>query len=98
MLLLWMGCATEPCSPHYYENFGEGFLIQNCQGCHASTTTDRAGAPVEFSFDSYTDVLTHKQAIVREIQENTMPPMGGLDEDEREAALEWLSCTIQEEE
>ena len=98
MILLWIGCATEPCSPYFYENFGAGFLIQNCQGCHASGTVDRAGAPAEFFFDSYADVMTHKEVILREIEENTMPPMGGLADDEREAALEWLHCAQPMEE
>ncbi len=97
ILLLWIGCASEPCSPYFYENFGEGFLIQNCQGCHAREAVNRAGAPLEVSFDTYDDVMTHKEAILREIEESTMPPMGGLAADEREAALTWLTCATPEE-
>ena len=30
-----------------YDTFGEGFFTQYCQGCHASTTAERYGAPAD---------------------------------------------------
>ena len=51
---------------------------------------------MEYTFDSFEEVMTHKDSIIREIEENTMPPMGGLADDEREAALSWLTCIVEE--
>ena len=42
-------CAEAPVVT--WETFGEGFLRENCQGCHASSVVDRAGAPVDVTFD-----------------------------------------------
>ena len=36
-------CADAPVVT--YETFGAGFLLENCQSCHASTAPDRKGAP-----------------------------------------------------
>ena len=98
VLGLGLGCApipseeSEDCAGLYYENFGENFLRENCQGCHASTAQDREGAPVGISFDSRADVLTHLPAIISEMQEGTMPPAGGVPEEEHAAFELWLSC------
>lgn len=47
-----------------WDNFGRGFLVENCQGCHASASLDRHEAPLEFVFDTPEDVVTHRQAIL----------------------------------
>jgi hypothetical protein len=55
-----------------YTNFGEGFLRENCQGCHASTTADRYGAPDTVVFDTrdaanrfYSPSSTHQDVLNR---------------------------------
>lgn len=98
MWLLIVSCASsedvvvEECSPLYYENFGRGFLTENCQGCHAQHSTDREGAPDNIYFDNEESVLLWRESIVQEIEAETMPPAGGLTPELRSAALEWLSC------
>ena len=97
MIMLWiLGCGVpdvaEECSPLYYENFGAGFITENCQGCHAREAIDREGAPADIYFDDVSDIFMHKDIIVYELQELSMPPAGGIVEEERDAAIEWLSC------
>ena len=82
----------EECSPFYYENFGAGFMTEHCQGCHAHSAGDREGAPQEVSFDDVSSILEHRDIIIDEIKEETMPPAGGISIEERDAALEWLNC------
>lgn len=99
MILFWiLACGTEEvptgaeCSPFYYENFGAGFLTEHCQGCHAGDAFDREGAPQHVSFDDVSSILEHRETIIYEIEEETMPPAGGIELEEREAAIEWLRC------
>ena len=99
MMLLWMfACGTEEvvsveeCSPFYYENFGAGFMTEHCQGCHAEGAVDREGAPASISFDDVSSILEHRETIMFEIEEETMPPAGGITQEERSVAIEWLNC------
>lgn len=99
MIVLWMlacgGVSSadgEECSPFYYENFGAGFMTEHCQGCHADGATDREGAPQAIFFDDVSSILEHRDTIIYEIEEETMPPAGGITEEERAAAVEWLNC------
>jgi len=97
MMIFWlMACSTqtldEECSPLYYENFGAAFLTENCQGCHAQEARDREGAPSAVFFDTKADVLSQLDVMIAEIEMQTMPPAGGLSEEELSAALEWLNC------
>ena len=99
MMLLWiLACGPKSdvqegdCSPFYYENFGAGFVTENCQGCHAQSADDREGAPQEVSFDDISSILDHRDLIIYEIEEETMPPAGGIPTEDRDAALEWLNC------
>ena len=43
-------CADAPALT--WDTFGQGFLIAQCDGCHASTSPDRHEAPLEVVFDS----------------------------------------------
>ena len=67
-------------------------MTENCQGCHAHSAVDREGAPQEVSFDDISSILEHRDIIIYEIEEETMPPAGGIPIEERDAALEWLRC------
>lgn len=99
MFLMIIGCAQQQkdtCTDLYYENFGADFLQENCQGCHASEAYDREGAPADVYFDTKEDVRTHVQRIIVEMEEETMPPAGGLYQDELEAFRLWLSCLEEE--
>ncbi len=103
MLLVWLlactgagdtgdACADAPVVT--YETFGAGFLRQNCQACHASTTLDRAGAPAEVTFDTVDEAWTWKERILERaaVDPPTMPPMGGTTEDDRAKLTFWLTC------
>lgn len=96
-ILFGAACAeqeagAQECSPFYYENFGAGFLTENCQGCHALNAQDRRGAPLNVSFDDENSILSHREIVITELEQEEMPPAGGLSEAEREVALEWLYC------
>lgn len=76
-----------------WENFGSGFTTESCQACHASTATDRQGAPEAVVFDTEEDVLAHADSILgRVIDTMDMPPQGGVTEDDRYLVEVWLSC------
>lgn len=77
-----------------WDNFGRGFLVENCQGCHASASLDRHDAPLEFVFDTPEDVVTHRQAIL-DIAAGIfpqMPPAGGVAAEDRARLEAWLTC------
>lgn len=77
-----------------YNNFGGGFMTENCQGCHASTTEDRYGAPEGVTFDTVEEVWAWSERIlVRSAGDSaTMPPAGGVSEDDRTKLGWWLVC------
>lgn len=85
-------CATAPVST--WENFGAGFFTQECQSCHASESPERNGAPDVVTFDSEEEVLA-QVALVLEVatgEEPTMPPEGGVREEDRYMLEAWLRC------
>ena len=76
-----------------YENFGEGFMLTHCQGCHASDTPERFDAPESVTFDTEEDIALWRESIVRVIfTDASMPPAGGLTEEELTLAEIWLEC------
>lgn len=83
-----------------WSNFGEGFLIENCQTCHASTTNDRHDAPDSVVFDTLADVKDQRDAILNAAtgDDPYMPPQGGVSDDDRERLQIWLTCWIDEDE
>ena len=42
-----------------WANFGEGWLLQECQGCHGSAVTTRHDAPVDMTFDTVDQAWAH---------------------------------------
>lgn len=85
-------CADAPVVT--YANFGEGFMTQHCQACHATTTPDRHGAPESVTFDDEASVDQWSDRIVARSlgEEPTMPPQGGVSEDDRYLLEVWLTC------
>jgi hypothetical protein len=81
-----------------WETFAEGFLRTYCQGCHASTTLDRQGAPLHVAFDTEEQALAVGDAILRVAASETptMPPNGGPDPADREKLRLWLTCFAAE--
>lgn len=85
-------CAAAPVVT--YETFGSGFMTQNCQTCHASTSPDRNDAPEEVTFDTVEDCWTWSERILARAagEAPTMPPMGGTTADDRYKLEVWLTC------
>ncbi len=76
-------------------NWVGAFLLTQCQGCHASTAPDRYGAPPTVSFDTEEAAIAQAAAISRTILESaSMPPAGGLTDDERCLLGQWVACYI----
>ncbi|MCB9742394.1 MAG: hypothetical protein H6740_07340 [Alphaproteobacteria bacterium] len=77
-----------------YDNFGQGFITHMCQGCHASTTPNRYGAPEDTTFDTVEEVWAWSDRILARStgDEPTMPPAGGTNEDDRTKLEWWLRC------
>ena len=77
-----------------WDNFGDGFVTENCQTCHASTTEDRNGAPDSVTFDTREETLSHAGSILTVVAGDTptMPPQGGVSEDDRLLVSYWLTC------
>ncbi len=77
-----------------WNNFGQGFITEACQGCHASNTPDRYGAPETVVFD--TVEVTWQQAdrvLARATGDYpTMPPLGGTLQSDVQKLEYWLRC------
>jgi len=88
----------ESCGPETplvsWGTFGQGFVLTNCQGCHASTATDRHDAPAHIVFDTPEDVEKHSAAILAAVGSDvpTMPPAGGVLDQDRVRLRIWLKC------
>lgn len=102
ILLLLLSCASDAddtgvCAQPTvtWESFGQGFLITHCQGCHASTSPQRYDAPEGISFDTQEQAAALESSIARTVlEQESMPPAGGLNEDERALLQAWLDCGI----
>ncbi|MDP2307210.1 MAG: hypothetical protein Q8P18_14385 [Pseudomonadota bacterium] len=77
-----------------YETFGAGFVEENCQSCHASTSLDRQGAPSFVVFDTVDDVWALDERILQVAVPDPpmMPPQGGTTADDRAKLEIWLTC------
>ena len=76
-----------------WAGFGEAFFAGRCASCHAATAPDRFGAPEAVTFDSEEEVLLLLDAVQRVILDDaTMPPGGGLHEDELRELQRYLDC------
>lgn len=77
-----------------WDDFGHGFVLTHCQGCHASTSPERHGAPESVVFDTEQDVLDQAEAVLRVVVDSpTMPPAGGVTDGEKELLRTWLICS-----
>lgn len=102
LLILFLACASDapdtgPCAQPTvtWESFGQSFLITHCQGCHASTSPQRYGAPEGISFDTQEQAAELQESIERTVlSQESMPPAGGLNEDEKALLAQWLACEI----
>ncbi len=86
-------CADAPL-PTTWDNFGRSFVTQHCQPCHASTSLDRQYAPAEVTFDTEEQSWAWADRILARAaaDDATMPPQGGVEEDDRYLLEVWLTC------
>jgi uncharacterized membrane protein len=89
--------SAETCDDAPYadwNSFGHGFVIENCQACHAAEGDGRQGAPEDVRFDTPDDVWVRAdRVLVRAAAEPpSMPPMGGTSESDRVLLRAWLEC------
>jgi hypothetical protein len=77
-----------------WANFGQGYINHNCQSCHAEASPDRRDAPDDVTFDDQDDAVAMKPLIlgVASREEPTMPPEGGVDDEDRLKMEIWLRC------
>ena len=90
-------CSEQPTVT--YDTFGRGFLATYCDGCHGSEVAGdtRQGAPPEVVFDSregaemFADRILARAA-PEDGSEPTMPPVGGVTDEDRDRVTVWLTC------
>ncbi len=77
-----------------WNTFGQSFILHNCQGCHASYTENRHDAPEDVTFDSVDQVWTLADRVLARATGDsaTMPPQGGVTDDDRTRLEWWLLC------
>ncbi len=80
------GCARDLT----WQNFAAGFFASYCTSCHSTDAADRHGATVGVDFDSEAEVDV--SAVQRVLDAGTMPPGGGLTDDDLVLIDEWLGC------
>ena len=88
-------CTTNP--PLTWENFGFGFLDDQCNGCHSHfhEGDDRSGAPVGVDFDSWDLTLQWAERIhIRSVESQTMPPASVMNPSDRVMLDEWMRCEV----
>ncbi len=90
---------THPCpqggTTLTYENFGQAFVDQWCEPCHASSAPSRNGAPPNVTFDTHAQVLQWRDRIFARAADNnsSMPPgPDGPPDDDRHKLADWLAC------
>lgn len=88
-------CADAPVVT--WDNFGAGFILQECQPCHASTTANRQDAPENVTFDTVDQTWAWADRVLARAASEpaTMPPQGGVDEDDRVLLEVWLLCAAE---
>ena len=78
-----------------WDNWAKSMIITHCQGCHASVSPNRYGAPLAIHFD-------HKEAAydladriyIRVLDTQDMPPAGGILEEDLYLLDIWLRCSV----
>ena len=90
--------SNEDCAqvPWNYNNVGAPFMRTWCTSCHHGDLPEgeRADAPSTINLDTYSDVITHLERIsARSLSDPpTMPPAGGVPEEELQRLREWIIC------
>ena len=79
-----------------WTNFGQGFLLTHCVGCHSSLLGEgeRGGAPMGADFETQEQVQAWLGPIYsRSGDDNTtMPPVDSIASEDRYVLGDWLAC------
>ena len=77
-----------------WNNFGQGFIREACQGCHATDVPDRYGAPEDVVFDTVEVTWAQADRVLARATGDfpSMPPLGGTHESDRVKLEYWLVC------
>jgi len=91
--------ATDPCEgvpALSWESFGHGFLLSHCDGCHAAEAPNRYDAPEDVVFDTPEQAWAWAERILARAAADppSMPPNGGVSEDDRTRLSWWLTCGV----
>ena len=107
VVLLLLSCSTSPdtgadtaddtcaeAAVTNWNNFGASFLTHQCQSCHASGAPNRYDAPEDVHFDTVEEAWDWADRILARAtgEAPSMPPEGGVDEDDRTRLSWWLIC------
>ena len=78
-----------------WNNFGRGFILEACQGCHATDVPDRYGAPEDVVFDTVEVTWAQADRILARAtgEYPSMPPLGGTHATDRAKLEYWLRCS-----
>ena len=86
-------CDDAP--PVTWNNWVQSMLITHCQGCHASTSPSRYGAPLAIHFDHEQAAIDQADRIyMRVLHNQDMPPAGGILEADLYFLDVWLRCSV----
>ena len=88
--------ACDAAVPLTWDTFGEGFLLEACNGCHAADAPDRHDAPADVTFDTAAQAWAWRDRILARATgaAPTMPPQGGVTDDDRTRLYWWLGCGV----
>jgi len=77
-------------------DFGAPLLFTWCTGCHSSAVPekDRRGAPLTVNLDALENVRALRDRVFARAADahKTMPPAGGISDDDRLLLGDWLAC------
>lgn len=86
-------CDTAP--PVTWDGWADGFFRTYCTSCHSAEVEDRWGAPEGVDFDNEADVARYADAVQTVvIDEPTMPPAGGVYDDDLALLEVYLRCGL----
>lgn len=96
MILLLLACTPPPeCDSGptvEWANFADGFFGTYCRACHSVSAPDRHSAPDDVNFDTEEEVLARAEDVTARVADGTMPPGGGITEEDLVLIARYLEC------
>ena len=103
--VIWIGCGDkidpiqtfesvlDPSEDQItYTSEIQALLETHCLLCHTTSNqgAERNGAPINVNFDTYGDIVIWMSEASLRIQSGTMPPTGGIPQDDRMLFQRWI--------